>query len=134
MQWAEKLAVGIVRSGVPEKLTPGYWNVACQYCGSAAVTDLFVSLWSVTGKQEYLEFERRVVDQLISREDDLDGRGYRWYQAWTRFRPWEVDAQTGYKIGAAGIDAALLQVHLATRDQYAAPLFPDNPFPRGKYA
>ncbi len=33
LEWSEKLARGIVRSGVPEKLTPGYWNVACQCCG-----------------------------------------------------------------------------------------------------
>ena len=134
LEWTEKLARGIVRSGVPEKLTPGYWNVACQCCGSAAVTDLFVSLWRVTGKSHYLEFGRRVADQLISREDDLDGKGYRWYQAWTRVKPWDVNAETGYKIGAAGIGAALLHVHLATQNRYAALLFPDNPFPRGEYA
>jgi hypothetical protein len=54
-----------------------------------------------------------VADQLISREDNLDGKGYRWYQAWTRVKPWEVNAETGYKIGAAGIGAAL--VHAARR-------------------
>jgi uncharacterized protein YyaL (SSP411 family) len=133
LEWAEKLARGIVRSGVPEKLTPGYWNVACQCCGSAAVTDLFVSLWQATGKPQYLDFGRRVADQLISREDDLDGKGYRWYQAWTRVKPSEVNAETGYKIGAAGIGAALLHVHLASQNRYAALLFPDNPFPRGEY-
>jgi uncharacterized protein YyaL (SSP411 family) len=133
LEWAEKLARGIVRSGVPGKLTPGYWNVACQCCGSAAVTDLFVSLWRATGKPQYLDFGRRVADQLISREDDLDGKGYRWYQAWTRVKPWEVNAETGYKIGAAGIGAALLHVHLAMQSRYAALLLPDNPFPRGEY-
>lgn len=130
LDWTEKLARGIVRSGVPEKLTPGYWNVACQCCGSAAVTELFLSLWLATGKSQYREFARRVADQLISREDDLDGKGYRWYQAWTRVKPWEVNAETGYKIGAAGIGAALIHTHLAVRDRYSAILFPDNPFPR----
>jgi uncharacterized protein YyaL (SSP411 family) len=133
LQWTEKLARGIVHSGVPEKLTPGYWNVACQCCGSAAVTDLFVSLWQATGKPQYRDFARRVADQLISREEDLDGKGYRWYQAWTRVKPWEVNAETGYKIGAAGIGAALLHVHLATQGRYTAILFPDNPFPRGEH-
>jgi hypothetical protein len=134
LDWAEKLARGIVLSGVPEKLTPGFWNVACQCCGSAAVIDLFVSLWRVSGKQQYLSFGQRVADQLISREDDLDGKGYRWYQAWTRVKPWEVNAETGYKIGAAGIGAALLHVHLARQNRYAALLFPDNPFPHGQYS
>lgn len=130
LDWTEKLARGIVQSGVPEKLTPGYWNVACQCCGSAAVIDLFLSLWVVTHKDEYRAFARRAGDQLISRETDLDGKGYRWYQAWTRVKPWEVNAETGYKIGAAGVGAALVHLHLATRGQYAALLFPDNPFPR----
>ncbi len=129
LEWTEKLARGIVRSGVPEKLTPGYWNVVCQCCGSAAVTELFLSLWLSTGKAQYRDFALRVADQLISRESDLDGKGYRWYQAWTRVKPWEVNAETGYKIGAAGVGAALLHTHLAARGRYAAVLFPDNPFP-----
>jgi lantibiotic modifying enzyme len=133
LEWTEKLARGIVQAGVPEKLTPGYWNVACQCCGSAAVTDLFLSLWLSTGKTQYRDFARRVADQLISREDDLDGRGYRWYQAWTRVKPWEVNAETGYKIGAAGIGAALLHTHLAVQNRYAAIVFPDNPFPHEQH-
>ena len=128
--WVEKLARGVLNSGVPEKLTPGYWNVACQCCGSAAEVDFFLSLWLVTGKNEYRSFARRVADQLISRATNLDGKGYRWYQAWTRVKPWEVNAETGYKIGAAGIGAALLHTHLAVTDRYTAILFPDNPFPR----
>jgi lantibiotic modifying enzyme len=130
LEWTEKLARGIVRSGVPEKLTPGYWNVACQCCGSAAVTELFLSLWLATGNSQYRDFALRVADQLISREDNLDGKGYRWYQAWTRVKPWEVSAETGYKIGAAGIGAALVHTHLAVHGRYDAILFPDNPFPR----
>jgi hypothetical protein len=133
LDWTEKLVRGIVQAGVPEKLTPGYWNVACQCCGSAAVTDLFLSLWLATGKGHYRDFARRVADQLISREDDLDGKGYRWYQAWTRVKPWDVNAETGYKIGAAGIGAALLHTHLAVQNRYSAILFPDNPFPREQH-
>jgi hypothetical protein len=127
---AAHLAHGVISSGVPEKLTPGYWNVACQCCGAAAEVDFFLSLWLATGQSEYPDFARRVADQLISRETNLDGRGYRWYQSWTRIKPWEVNAETGYKIGASGIGAALVQTHLAVEDRYSAILFPDNPFPR----
>ena len=132
LEWTEKLARGVINSGVPEKLTPGYWNVACQCCGAAAEIDLFLSLWLATGKRAYRDFARRVADQLISRESDLDGKGYRWYQAWTRVKPWEVNAETGYKIGASGIAAALVHTHLAVEDRYTAILFPDNPFPRAQ--
>jgi hypothetical protein len=53
-----------------------------------------------------------------------------WYQAWARVKPWEVNAETGCKIGAAGIGAALAHTHLAAHDRYSAILFPDNPSPR----
>jgi hypothetical protein len=59
LQWTERLAQGVVQSGVPEELTPGYWNVVCQCCGSAAVIDLFVGLWASTGRKDYLGFAQR---------------------------------------------------------------------------
>jgi rhamnogalacturonyl hydrolase YesR len=128
LRWTERLAQGVVQSGVPEELTPGYWNVVCQCCGSAAITDLFVGLWASTGRREYLAFSQRVARQLVSRGTNLDGKGLRWYQAWTRVKPWEVSAETGYSIGAAGVGAALLHVHLAEQGKYSAILLPDNPF------
>jgi lantibiotic modifying enzyme len=133
-QWTDRLAQGVVQSGVPEELTPGFWNVVCQCCGSAAVSDLFVSLWAATGRKDYLAFSQRVARQLVSRGTNLDGKGLRWYQAWTRVKPWEVNAETGYSIGAAGVGAALLHVHLAERKRYSAILLPDNPFPRSRKA
>lgn len=132
LDWTEKLARGVLRSGIPEKQTPGFWNVACQCCGSAAVVEFFLSLWLTTKKTEYRDFAFRVADQLISRETDLDQKGWRWYQAWTRVKPWEVSAETGYKIGASGIGAALLHAELAARNRYRAVLLPDNPFPRSQ--
>ncbi len=126
--WTERLAQGVVQSGIPENLTPGYWNVVCQCCGSAAVIDLFVGLWASTGRPDYLAFAQRVARQLVSRESNLDGKGNRWYQAWTRVKPWDVSAETGYSIGASGVGAALLHVHLAEQGKYNAILLPDNPF------
>jgi rhamnogalacturonyl hydrolase YesR len=126
--WTDRLAQGVVQSGIPENLTPGYWNVVCQCCGSAAVIDLFVGLWASTGREDYLAFAQRVARQLVSRGTNLDGKGNRWYQAWTRVKPWEVNAETGYSIGASGVGAALLHVHLAEQGKYSAILLPDNPF------
>jgi lantibiotic modifying enzyme len=130
LTWTEQLARGIVASGVPEKQAPGLWNVVCQCCGTAGVLDFFVSLWQVTQRAEYRQLAERVAGQLLSRASNLDGKGYRWYQAWTRVQPWNVTAETGYMIGAAGVGSALLHLHLAEEGRYAASLFPDNPFPR----
>jgi hypothetical protein len=92
------------------------------------VIELFVGLWASTGRADYLAFAQRVARQLVSRETNLDGKGSRWYQAWTRVKPWEVSAETGYSIGASGVAAALLHVHLAERGKYSVIRFPDNPF------
>jgi len=127
-EWAERLVQGIIQSGIPENQTPGYWNVVCQCCGSAAVIDLFVGLWSSTGRASYLDFAQRVSRQLLSRTSDPDGKGSRWYQSWTRIKPWEIRAETGYSIGASGVGCALLHLHLAEQGRYRAIHFPDNPF------
>jgi lantibiotic modifying enzyme len=128
-EWTERLARGIIASGIPDTLTPGFWNVVCQCCGSAGVTDFFLGLWAATGKTEYYAFASKVAGQALGRQSDLDGKGYRWYQAWTRVKPWEVTAETGYSIGASGVATALIHVALAQKGQYEVISLPDNPFP-----
>jgi hypothetical protein len=129
LDWTERFARGITGSGAPEKQTPGLWNVVCQCCGTAGILDFITSLWIATGKPEYRDYARRVAEITISHGSNLDGRGERWYQAWTRVTPWNVTAETGYMIGAAGVGSALLRLYLAEEGRYSAPLFPDNPFP-----
>jgi lantibiotic modifying enzyme len=130
LEWAERFARGIMQSGAPEKQTPGLWNVVCQCCGTGGVLDFITSLWVATGKETYRDYGRRVADIMLSRGTDIDGRGLRWYQAWTRVQPGNVTAETGYMIGAAGVGSALLRFYLAEQGRYEAPLFPDNPFPQ----
>ncbi|MET8986603.1 lanthionine synthetase LanC family protein [Nonomuraea wenchangensis] len=131
LEWVERLAGGIVRSGVPERRTPGFWNTACQCCGSAGLLELFTGLWAETGDATYLTYARGLARHLIGAATDHDGRGFRWYQAYRRLRPGEVSADTGYMVGAAGIGAALLHLDAALRPRQARRviLLPDNPFP-----
>ena len=130
--WTESLAQGVIDSGVPTNRTPGFWNVVCQCCGSAGLIDFFLGLWAATGKNEYYAFANNLAVQTLSHQTDFDGKGYRWYQAWTRVKPWDVSAETGYSIGAAGVGAALLHSSLALKGKYEAILFPDNPFPSNR--
>ncbi|TDD01190.1 lantibiotic modifying-like protein [Nonomuraea deserti] len=131
LDWVERLARGIVQSGVPRRRTEGYWNVACQCCGAAGLIELFTGLWAATGNPAHLEYARTLAADLIGRATDHDGRGYRWYQAYRRLRPEEVTADTGYMVGAAGIGAALLHLDAAGQSHGARRviLLPDNPFP-----
>jgi lantibiotic modifying enzyme len=131
--WTEMLARGVMMSGIPDRQTPGFWNVVCQCCGSAGVVDFFLGLWAASGKPEYRTFAKRVADQMLSRRTDFDGKGYRWYQAYTRIKPWDVTAETGYMVGAAGIAAALLHLDMAEKGTYRrAILLPDDPFPTSR--
>ena len=134
LEWVERLARGVIRSGVPEMQTPGLWNVVCQCCGTAGIADFFTGLALVTNNEEYLTFAERVAAVTLSRESDFDGQGPRWYQAWTRTRPDAVNAETGYMIGAAGVGASFLHLALAQDGRYQALLFPDNPYPRSQPA
>jgi lantibiotic modifying enzyme len=129
LMWTDSFARGIMQSGIPEQQTPGLWNVVCQCCGTAGIADFFVGLWAATQKPEYLAFAERVADHLAGRATNPDGKGYRWYQAWTRVEPDTITAETGYMIGAAGVGAAFLHLYLAEQGKYEAILFPDNPFP-----
>lgn len=135
LEWAEMLARGVMASGIPDRQAPGLWNVTCQCCGSAGIVDFFLGLWAATGKETYLTFARRVADQMLSRRTDHDGKGFRWYQAYTRVKPAEVTAETGYMVGAAGIAAALLHVALAENGRYQGVILPaDHPFPPSRAA
>ncbi|RBQ19308.1 lantibiotic modifying-like protein [Spongiactinospora rosea] len=131
LDWVERLAGGIVQSGAPYRQSPGYWNVTCQCCGAAGLLELFAGLWTATGREPYLAFARDVAEHLIDAATGHDGVGYRWYQAYRRLRPWEVTADTGYMVGAAGIGSALLHLHAAgsTGETPRLVLLPDNPFP-----
>jgi lantibiotic modifying enzyme len=128
-EWTARFARGISQSGIPEKQTPGLWNVVCQCCGTAGIVDFFVGLWAATREPHYLAFARRVAEQLLSQASNLDGTGNRWYQAWTRTQPGVVTAETGYMIGAAGVASAFVHLARAEQHRYDAILFPDNPFP-----
>ncbi|MGN9844208.1 lanthionine synthetase LanC family protein [Nonomuraea sp. H19] len=130
LDWAERLAAGVMVSGAPGRRVPGLWDTACQCCGVAGLVELFVGLWAVTGRRAYRDFAEVLGAELAGRASD-DGGGLRWYQAYRRLRPGEVSADTGYMAGAAGIGAALLHLEAALRGERArrVVLLPDNPFP-----
>ena len=85
-------------------------------------------MYQATGKEQYLDFARRALDNVVNRAF-VDDKGYRWYQSEFRVQPWIVVAQTGYMQGAAGVGSALLHLHTALEGKYHAVLFPYDPFP-----
>ncbi len=118
MNWVERCGRAVLKSGIPEKEHPGFWNNVGQCCGSAGVAEFFLSLHRITGKQEYLDFAKRLTSDLLKR-GTRDESGLRWIQAEHRTQPKLLVAQTNLMQGAAGIGLYLL--HLDAFEQGKRP-------------
>lgn len=127
MEWVHKSARGILKSGVPERQTPGFWNNVGQCCGSAGVAEFFLHLHKLTGSKAYLDFSRRVTEQVL-KAGTRDAAGLRWVHAEHRVRPQEVYAQTGWMQGAAGIGAWLVRLDAFEQKRDPVVQLPDQPF------
>jgi lantibiotic modifying enzyme len=127
MEWVHKSARGIMKSGIPEQQTPGFWNNVGQCCGSAGVAEFFLHLHKLTGSKEYLAFSERMTGQLLA-AGTRDAKGLYWVHAEHRVRPKEVFAQTGWMQGAAGIGAWLLRLDAHQQNRQSPMRFPDLPF------
>jgi lantibiotic modifying enzyme len=127
MTWVKKSANGILTSGIPEKRTPGFWNNVSQGCGSAGVAQFFLDLYGATKETRYLDFARKMTDDLMARAT-RDDRGTRWVQAENRIQPGNLLAQTGYMQGAAGIGMWLLRLDAAQKNRAPFVRFPDSPW------
>lgn len=107
LDFFRRLSQALIKAGVPDKKSAGYWN-DCLCCGSAGVLYHFLTAADVDEK--YLRCARKTADKSIA-DAYKDEKGYRWYNAWTRIKPWDVDAHLGLYIGAAGSASALLALY-----------------------
>jgi lantibiotic modifying enzyme len=125
--WVDRSARGILRSGIPESQTPGFWNNVGQCCGSAGVGEFFLALHRAKARPEYLAMAKRVTTNLLAR-GTRDAAGLRWTHAEHRVKPELLQAQTGFMQGAAGIGTWLL--HLDGFEQRRQPFLrlPDSPY------
>jgi lantibiotic modifying enzyme len=129
LAWVRRSANGLLRSGIPEKETPGFWNNAGICCGLAGVGEFFLDLHRALGDRSYLEFSRRVATRLLAKASVENGKMF-WVQAEHRTRPDYLFAQTGYMQGAAGIGTFLLRLSAADWGKTFNVVFPDTPFLR----
>jgi lantibiotic modifying enzyme len=127
MEWVEMGARGIMNTGVPETRTAGFWNNVSQCGGSAGIGDFFLTLHRLTQKPEYLEFVRRLNDDLFQRVT-RDAPGMKWTQSEHRVQPDLLVAQTGFMQGAAGIGKYLLYMDAMEQGGRPAVTLPDSPF------
>lgn len=125
--WVDRMAGGILESGIPERRTPGFWNNVGQCCGNAGVAEFFLALYRETGRTDYLEQARRSADDIVARATRTDD-GLMWVQAEHRVRPEFLVAQTGYMQGAAGIGVLMLHLDAEARGERGLVRLPDSPF------
>ena len=111
--WARAGAESLLRSGIPQKRTPGFWQNVSTCCGTAGVLDFFVDLGrqsklSKTDAAKFAAFEEQLIQDILDRATSDEG-GTRWIQCEHRVRPKLRIAQCGWMQGAAGIAARLLE-------------------------
>lgn len=132
LDWVKRSAKSILDSGIPEKPTPGFWNNIGQCCGSAGIASFFLDVHRLTKEKVYLDFARRMTDNLLSRgEKTKDSKGnemMKWTQAEHRLKPDLLVAQTGYMQGAAGVGMWLLQMDAFEQKKQPYIRLPDSPF------
>jgi hypothetical protein len=149
LTWVDRSANTLLKSGIPEKRTPGFWNNVSQCCGSAGVAQFFLDLHNagsatfteattdkkdaayknpaITPNPAYLAFAKKMTDDLLAR-GTRDEKGLRWVQAEHRVQPQLLIAQTGYMQGAAGIGMWLLRLDAVESKRKPFVRFPDTPF------
>jgi lantibiotic modifying enzyme len=127
LNWTKRSARAILKSGIPGKQLPGFWNNVSQCCGNAGVAEFFLDLYAVTRNHQYLRFAKRMIDNLLARAT-REGSGLKWIQAENRTDPDLLLAQTGYMQGAAGIGMCLLHLDSIEHGKQWKIRFPDTPF------
>ncbi len=96
----------VVHSGLPARLTPGFWDNSGRCCGTAGV--LALACDRIAEQAESPEFARVLVADLASRAT-RDADGARWSNVEHRATPSELEAETGWAMGNAGIARELLR-------------------------
>ena len=126
-EWVHRCARSILSSGIPDRPAPGLWNNVGQCCGLAGIADFLLSLDTVDDDAERRAFADRIVDRILARAEPHGG-GLRWTHAEHRTRPDDLEAQTGYMQGAAGIGALLVRADPGGRGRSTRIRFPDSPW------
>jgi Lanthionine synthetase C-like protein len=116
----------VTHSGLPVRTRPGFWDNSGRCCGTAGV--LALACDRVAEGRDGLDFAAVLVDDLAARAT-VDGAGARWSNHEHRSTPSDLEPQTGWAMGNAGIVRELLRYARVTAGRepaYAVP-WPDHP-------
>lgn len=118
LEWVKKLSRGIIRAGAPENYSRGYWRSQALCCGTPGLLEHFISVYRLTGEEEFLEYAKRTSRTVIGQSHVDDSRSdiykadnsRRWLGNWWRTIPHDVHSYSGLYIGTAGNAWSLLSL------------------------
>ncbi|MDX2679736.1 lanthionine synthetase LanC family protein [Streptomyces sp. NY05-11A] len=96
----------VTRSGLPQRSRPGFWDNNGRCCGTAGVLALACDRIAEQGDSP--DFARTLAADLASHAT-RDADGARWSNVEHRVTPSELEPQTGWAMGNAGIARELLR-------------------------
>ena len=119
----------VTRSGLPQRLRPGFWDNSGRCCGTAGA--LALACDRHVEQHDGLAFANTLVTDLTSRAT-VDADGARWSNIEHRTTPSTLEPLTGWAMGNAGIIRELLRfARVSTgRDPAYAVTWPDQPAAR----
>ncbi|MFF4749317.1 lanthionine synthetase LanC family protein [Streptomyces sp. NPDC002514] len=116
----------VTRSGLPERLRPGFWDNNGRCCGTAGV--LALACDRMSEQRDPHDFAHVLVADLTARAiRDTDGA--RWSNVEHRATPSDLEPRTGWAMGNAGIVRELLRFVRLSREEDPRYAFawPDQP-------
>ncbi|MDT9698965.1 lanthionine synthetase LanC family protein [Streptomyces sp. P17] len=120
----------VTRSGLPARLSPGFWDNNGRCCGTAGV--LALACDRIAEQDDSPDFARVLVADIAAHAT-RDADGARWSNVEHRATPSGLEPETGWAMGNAGIARELLRFVRLSRGgapDYAF-AWPDQPAVRG---
>ncbi|CAL9503659.1 lanthionine synthetase LanC family protein [Streptomyces sp. enrichment culture] len=116
----------VTHSGLPRRLHPGFWDNNGRCCGTAGV--LALACDRIAERDDPFDFADVLVTDLTARAV-RDADGARWSNVDHRATPGDLEPQTGWAMGSAGIVRELLRFVRVARggDPRYAFTWPDQP-------
>ena len=127
------LVKGLEDTGAPHVHSEGYWNTYNMCCGTAGILNMYLGLWAAFGEAHDIEEAVECGKEILAGADTTqssDGDETSFCFALDRVAPDHTCTPIGLFDGAAGIGAALLQLHLAKEGDFQAVRMVDDPFPK----
>ncbi len=121
LEFYQRLTEALIEAGVPYKKSSGYWN-NCICCGASGVLLHFLEASKLIQDERYEALADQLANKLLN-DAFQDETGKRWYDAWTRVKPWDVDAHIGLYVGTAGNASTLLTYYADKTGKALTPIF-----------